>query len=173
MEQEGFGPNNRLKLEMLSGTSGVGLRRPEAAASELKEIYMDIELIKLDGPSFTERRNNGKFEMFTSDFGGLYFDPDAFNIDTYLPFETGNRNYARWKNDEFLRLHEQQTVLNTNEERAPLLRRMAEIVYEDAYWIGLIRPTVLHTFRSNQRGWSPPITSVSNYSLENVWLAEE
>ena len=172
MEQEGFGPDNILSLKILSTSTGVGLRRAEAIASELKEIYMDVELLKLDGPSFSERQRSGDFQMFSADFGGLYFDPDAFNIDTYLPFDTGNRNFARWENDEFLGLFDQQAGLVNNDARAPLLRRMADIIYEDAYWIGLIRPTVLHTFRSNQRGWSPPITTVSNYTLESVWLAK-
>jgi hypothetical protein len=70
-------------------------------------------------------------------------------------------------------LFESQLTPLPQEERAAILREMAQIWWNDALKIHSVRPGVIALHRSNMQGWTSPIVHTSNYTLEYVWLADE
>ncbi len=74
-------------------------------------------------------------------------------------------------NPRWRELFEQEVGLSSQEERAPLLREMAKIFYEEAAWIGVVRPGLLQGHRGNWLGYVPPLMHASNYTFESTWLA--
>ncbi|MBI4200678.1 MAG: ABC transporter substrate-binding protein [Chloroflexi bacterium] len=172
MQKEGYGPNNRIKTVILADTSGQGLRAGETVATELADIYIDVEVVKVDFVAKFDRATKaGDFGLYEDSVGAPFNDPDAYHTNIFFLFEEGSRNVTKWMNPKWRELHEKQTVLQTLKERAPILREMAKIAIEDAAMLGTIRPAVQQPYRGNWRGWVPPPLDGSNFSIEYVWLA--
>ena len=168
MEGLGYGSNNRISVNYLCGNSS--RNECEVASQQLKEIYIDADVIILDGASQRERIQKGDFNMENESKGASFPDADAFNTVIYTDWEEGGFNYTGWTNPAWEALLAQEVVATSEAERAPLLRQMADIFYEDSAYIGLVRPGLLQGHGGNWRGWTPPPHHASNFSLENVWL---
>jgi len=168
MEGLGYGPSNRISVNYLCGNSA--RNECEVASQQLKEIYIDADVIILDGASQRERLQKGDFDMENESKGASFPDADAFNTVIYKPYKEGGFNYTGWTNPEWDALLEKEVLAVSEAERAPLLRQMADIFYEDSAFIGLVRPGLLEGHGGNWRGWVPPAHHASNFSFENVWL---
>ena len=168
MQAEGFGPDNMLKTEYVCNYVQ---RECEVLADQLKRIYIDLDVLVMDFPSLAVRRGNGDFSLIAVSKGMPFPDPDAFNISFFFSQEDGGSLYSGSTNPEWRGLFEQQVGLSSREDRAPFLRDMAKIFYEEAAWIGIIRPGLLQGHRSNWRGYAAPPMHASNYTLESTWLA--
>lgn len=168
MQAEGFGPDNMLKTEYVCNYVQ---RECEVLADQLKRIYIDLDVLVMDFPSLAVRRGNGDFSLIAVSKGMPFPDPDAFNISFFFSQEDGGSLYSGSTNPEWRGLFEQQVGLSSREDRAPFLRDMAKIFYEEAAWIGIIRPSLLQGHRSNWRGYAAPPMHASNYTLESTWLA--
>ena len=104
--------------------------------------------------------------------GASFPDPDFYNLSVFFTQEEGGRNWTSWRNEDWRALHEQQVVLNDPAARGPILREMAKILYDDAAFVGNNRPSLVHAWRGNWRGYVVPIIHASNQTLEHVWLAK-
>ena len=167
MEAEGFGPNNRLKLVDVAPTSGFNLRQADVAAAHLKEIYIDVEVQRLDGATLDARRDSRDADLFTVTFGAEFEDPDAFNGSMCAP--GGSRNYGGWTNDEWIALDLQQRALEDKALRGDILRQMVDIQHRAAACIPWIRPTVFQGHWSSLKNYFPPRLHHSAYILANAW----
>ena len=168
MQTEGFGPDNMLKTEYVCNFVQ---RECEVLVDQLKKIYIDVNLLVMDFPSLAVRRSNEDFSLIAISKGMPFPDPDSFNISLFFSEDEGGSLYTGLPNSRWRELFEQQVGLSSPEERAPFLREMAKIFYEEAVWIGVIRPGLLQGHRGNWRGYVPPPMHASNYTFESTWLA--
>lgn len=169
MESLGYGPSNTLKVSTIAGTSGFNLRQAEVAAEQLKQVYIDVEVQRLDGATLSARQTSGDSDLFAVTFGAEFEDPDAFNTTMCTPI--GSRNYGGWTNQEWIALYEQQSVLQDQAKRGELLRRMADIQHNDAACIAWIRPAIFQGHWSNLTNYFPPRYHHSQYVLANAWCS--
>ena len=171
MESVGYGPNNRISTTMLFSTEAC---RSDVIRAALSDIYIDAEKVNVVSSSVVrEKAKNQEFGLRLESKGASFVDPDAFTVSILPTFEKGGFTFSGWDNPAWEALSQQELLLNDFEERAVLLREMADIQWnQDAAWIGMVRPGLLQGHRGNWRGWVPPLFHASNYSLENVWLSE-
>jgi len=168
MKAEGFGPDNMLETEYVCNFVQ---RECEVVADQLKNVYIDVDLLVMDFPSLAVRRSNEDYSLIAISKGMPFPDPDSYNISLFFSEEEGGSLYTGLPDSRWEELFEQQVGLSSQEERAPILREMAKIFYEDAVWIGVVRPGLLQGHRGNWRGYVPPPMHASNYTLESTWLA--
>lgn len=166
MEAAGFGPDNLLDLVLIGGVRN----DMEIMEQQLREIHIDVEVQIVDEASRDERGKNGDYDLFFESKGATFPDPDAFNTVTYEDWREGGFNYTGWNNPRWRALLDREVVQISNEDRAPLLREMADIFYEDAAFVGVVRPGLRPGYRDYFRGWVPPPHHASTYPLENVWF---
>ena len=171
MESVGYGPSNRLSTTMLFSSEAC---RSDVIRAALSDIYIDTELVNVTSSSVVrERAKNQEFGLRLESKGASFVDPDAYTVSILPTFEKGGFTFSGWDNPAWEALSQQELLLNDQEERAVLLREMADIQWnQDAAWIGMVRPGLLQGHRGDWRGREPPLFHASNYSLENVWLAE-
>ena len=173
MEEAGYSDSNRISASMLTGR-GTNCRA-DLIINALSKIYIDMVNDNVtEGPANREKAVAKEFDLRLESKGASFVDPDAFTISIHPAFEKGGFTFGGWENSRWLELQEEQVLLTDPAERAPLLREMADILWnQDAAWIGMVRPGLLQGHRGNWRGWTPVRFHASNYSLENVWLADE
>ena len=149
--------------------------RADVIVDALSDIYIDLTKDATPGSAAArEKAKNQEFGLRLESKGASFVDPDAFTISIHQTFEKGGFTFGGWENPRWVELKDQELLLTAPEDRAPLLREMADILWnQDAAWIGMVRPGLLQGHRGNWRGWSPPLFHASNYSIENVWLADE
>ena len=170
MEGLGYGPDNRLKTTTLSAPAGQGLRENEALQTLLSEIYIDVEVIKLDWATRSAQLESYDFDIFSDSVGATFVDPDVYHTNIFFLFEDGSRNRTGHLPDGWKELHDQQTALQSLEERAPILRQMAQLAIADNFMLGTIRPALQQPHRGNWRNYTPPVLDGSNFSYETLWL---
>ena len=171
MEELGYGPENKLKTTTLSNTQGQGLRENEALQSMLSEIYIDVEVIKLDWATRSAQLEAYDFDIFSDSVGAPFVDPDAYHTNIFFLFEDGSRNRTGHLPDGWKALHDQQTALQSQEERAPILKQMAQLAMADNFMLGTVRPALQQPHRGNWRNYTAPVLDGSNFSYEMLWLA--
>ncbi len=170
MEELGYGPENRLSTTTLSATAGQGLRENEALQTLLSEIYIDVEVIKMDWATRSARLESYDFDIFSDSVGATFVDPDVYHTNIFFLFEDGSRNRTGHLPDGWKELHDEQTALQSLEERAPILRQMAQLAIADNFMLGTIRPALQQPHRGNWRNYNPPVLDGSNFSYETLWL---
>ena len=170
MESLGYSDSNRLKTTTLSAPAGQGLRENEALQTLLSEIYIDVEVIKLDWATRSAQLESYDFDIFSDSVGATFVDPDVYHTNIFFLFEDGSRNRTGHLPDGWKELHDQQTALQSLEERAPILRQMAQLTIADNFMLGTIRPALQQPHRGNWRNYDPPVLDGSNFSYETLWL---
>ena len=173
MEEAGYSDSNRISATLLLGRGADC--RADLVVNTLRGIYIDVVKDNVpDGSANREKAVKKEFDLRLESKGASFVDPDAFAISIHPTFENGGFTFGGWENPRWLELQEEQVLLTDPAERAPLLREMADILWnQDAAWIGMVRPGLLQGHRGNWRGWTPVRFHASNYSIENVWLADE
>ena len=169
----GYSADNLFEVDVLCTTSNK-LECEAILAHYEKDLF-----IKGTIPGFVDlatrnsKRDSGDFTLEIAFSNGVAFaDPDAFNLLPFTPNYRGGNNPTGWDNPEWKALFEQQLSIDAQAERGPILRQMAQILYDDAAMIGTLRPGLVHGYRSNIRDYVSPFIHASNYSLENVWLSD-
>jgi peptide/nickel transport system substrate-binding protein len=170
MEDLGYSDSNRLKTTTLSAPAGQGLRENEALQTLLSEIYIDVDVIKLDWATRSAQLESYDFDIFSDSVGATFVDPDVYHTNIFFLFEDGSRNRTGHLPDGWKELHDQQTALQSLEERAPILRQMAQLTIADNFMLGTIRPALQQPHRGNWRNYTPPVLDGSNFSYETLWL---
>ena len=169
----GYGPDNPFEIPILCSTSNKTECEGILAHYE-RDLYIKgtVEGF-VDLATRNSRRDSGDFTLEIAFSNGVAFpDPDAFNLLPFTPNTKGGNNPTGWDNPEWMSLFEQQLVLNAEAERGPILAEMAQILYDDAAFVGTLRPGLVHGLRTNIHDYVPPFIHAGNYSLENVWLSD-
>ncbi len=173
MEEAGYSDSNRISTTALHGRGDNC--RADVIVDALSKIYIDLTKDATPSSSAArEKAKNQEFGLRLESKGASFVDPDAYTISIHPTFENRGFTFGGWENSRWQELQDQQVLLTDPAERAPLLREMADILWnQDAAWIGMVRPGLLQGHRGNWRGWTPVLFHASNYSIENVWLADE
>ncbi len=168
MEELGYGPDNRLSFTFLASPTGVTPAYAQVVARQLRDLYMDIEVVT--SPERTAISRTGDFDIVTFMNGASFPDPDTFNTDINLEWGKGGQRVSGWTNPEWLAMHEQQALAQTLEERAVILRQMAQIWHEDSLRIGTVRPEMNEGWRTYIKGWISPPYHFIQRNFERVWI---
>ena len=169
----GYGPDNPLEINILCSTSNKTECEGILAHYE-RDLYIKgtVEGF-VDLATRNSRRDSGDFTLEIAFSNGVAFpDPDAFNLLPFTPNTKGGNNPTGWDNPEWESLFNEQLVLDSPDERGPILAEMAQILYDDAAFVGTLRPGLVHGLRTNVHDYVPPFIHAGNYSLENVWLSD-
>ena len=169
----GYGPDNPLEINILCSTSNKTECEGILAHYE-RDLYIKgtVEGF-VDLATRNSRRDSGDFTLEIAFSNGVAFpDPDAFNLLPFTPNYKGGNNPTGWDNPEWESLFNDQLVLDSPDERGPILAEMAQILYDDAAFVGTLRPGLVHGLRTNIHDYVPPFIHAGNYSLENVWLSD-
>ena len=171
MEEAGYGPDNRLKAEILVTSSRS--EEMQLYARQLEEVYFDFTVqVAASGSEATALRKAGNFDLGQTCRGTNFPDPDSFNFDIHQEWEDGGQKAAGWTPPEWIRLGLEQAVLPSNEERAPILRQMARIWHDESLHIGVTRPTMPFGYRTYVKNYFPPPYHFINYPMESVWRSQ-
>lgn len=166
LESKGFGPDNRLKVSIMAGTN----ENDEVTIGDnLDDSWIDVTFDRVPGSVGLERTLRTDFDAFFESKGTEFDDPDAFNGLLYIP--TAGINFTKWEDERWLQLNQLQAAELNQDKRGEYLREMADIIFHNQIFVGVIRP------RLNQINWSymvgyvhPKFSHQSTYRWDHVWL---
>jgi len=169
MEGLGYGPNNKLKVEV-STRNIAGYRDPAVLLIDwLKEIYVDATLKTIETSNWhaTVARKDYMVGLNATAVG--VDDPDA---NFYENYSCGSqRNYTGYCNPELEKLFEKQSMMTDQKARAQLVLKIDKKLQEDA-----ARPILYHgqnytCWQPYVKGYVAHVNSLYNgWRMEDVWL---
>lgn len=144
----------------------------EVVQQQLKELNINVEVISEEIGPFAKRVGDGTFDWcstgrgmrpdvtrYVNDFG----EPDAGVAARWF------NNGDGWKNDELVNLYNQAKVELNSEERHKQIRRIQEIILEEAPHIYTCQPLKFHAVRSNLKDMYVGFNDF-HPGLRTVWL---
>ena len=105
---------------------------------QLAAINIQLEVRATDYNRFQDKMRNGSAQMFMWGWVADYPDAENFLFLLYGPnakAKGGGENASNYQNDEFDRLFEEMRFLDDGPKKDEVVRRMVEIVQEDAPWM--------------------------------------
>ncbi|MBI4498717.1 MAG: ABC transporter substrate-binding protein [Chloroflexi bacterium] len=166
MEQQGYGPNNRLKVRHVTSASGYYNNDAQLLVDELKKIYIDLDVFRTQ--TGAELLAKGDFEIASHAVSLEFFDPDNYNEVIYGP--QGGKNPGKWENSRWYALYEQQTKEMDQGQRARLLREMAKILVDDPPWVPTAPPLIQMVVSHEVRGFgATPPSMQFNQRHDYLW----
>jgi peptide/nickel transport system substrate-binding protein len=110
------------------GTSGVRVMLAQQAQEQWRRIGVNLELVRLDGPVWVERRGKGEFDI---DFSSASLDPSPSGlVQSWSCAGRGGMNVAQYCNpavDSLLDL-----AITTRENSRPVWHRLIRTIVDDA-----------------------------------------
>ena len=166
LEAEGFSESNKLQVSIMAGTNEAD---EITIADGLDDSWIEVTFDRVTGPENRARTLSNEYETYFESKGTEFNDPDAYNGLLYIP--TAGINFTKWQDDRWLELNELQKVELDQAQRGVYLREMADIIFGEQIFVGVIRP------RLNQINWSymvgyvhPKFSHQSSYRWDHVWL---
>lgn len=133
--------------------------------------------VKLDLADFTatiSKWTEGRFDMATIGWG---FNTDPHTIYNNVLVSGAPSEYmfgpGGFRNERIDRLARQAALTASFDERKTIYTRMARIVIKEAPWIFTVFEKNANAWRSDVKGWDPPLNSQYAYSgggLQYTWL---
>ena len=169
MESLGYGPKNRLKVEV-STRNIAGYRDPAVLLIDhLKEVYIDgtLKTIETSNWHATVARKDYMVGLNATAVG--VDDPDANFFENYSC--GSQRNYTGYCKPEMEKLFVKQSMMTDQKERAKLVLKIDKRLQEDA-----ARPIVYHNqqytcWQSHVKGYVAHVNSLYNgWRMEDVWM---
>ena len=169
MRKEGYGPDNRLKVEV--STRNIAIYRDPAVIliDHLKEIYMDGELKTIETSNWhaTVARKDYSVGLNLTAVG--VDDPDANFFENYSC--GSQRNYTAYCKPEMEELFVKQSMMVDQEARKKIVWEIDQKLQEDA-----ARPIIYHDqayncWQPHVKGYVSHVNSLYNgWRMEDVWL---
>jgi len=144
----------------------------EVVQQQLKEINITVEVIAEEIGPFAKRVGDGTFDWcstgrgmrpdvtrYVNDFG----DPAAGVAARWF------NNGDGWKNDEMIELYQKALVELNSEERHKQIRRIQEIILDEAPHIYICQPMKFHAVRNNLKDMYVGFNDF-HPGLRTVWL---
>lgn len=107
---------------------------------QLRKINIDLKIDSLDWPTVIEKKIKKNFQMIHGGWHADYPDPQNFLQLYYGPNISGTYNENYYQNSQFDTLYEQMRNMVPGSERQNIIRRMNQIVAEDAHVVYLFHP---------------------------------
>jgi len=129
LEEEGYGPDNPLKLQLRYNTNENHKRIAVAVAAMWKPLGVEVELYNTETKVHYDELQQGILEVARAGWLADYNDPDNFlNL-----LKSGiNYNYGRWSNADYDQLIDQANAVTDMEIRADLLRQAEQIALDES-----------------------------------------
>lgn len=169
MKEAGYGPDNRLKMEV--STRNIATYRDPAVIliDHLKEIYIDATMKTIETSNWhaTVARKDYSVGLNATAVG--VDDPDANFFENYSC--GSQRNYTAYCNPELEKLFVEQSMMSDQAARKKLVWEIDKKLQEDA-----ARPIIMHNQNYNCRqpyvkGYVSHVNSLYNgWRMEDVWL---
>jgi len=133
----GTGPDGRpLQVSYDIGSADPAARQNALAfAEDMARIGIRVEIITNTWSEFLDKLQNGRTQVFNVGWVLDYPDPENFLQLLYGPNKAPGPNGTSYDNPEFNELFDRMKTMHDGPERYALVRRMVEIVCEDAPWV--------------------------------------
>jgi ABC-type transport system substrate-binding protein len=134
---EGVGPDGK----RLWITYDIGSPEPAARqfalkfASDMERIGIKVNVVTNTWAEFLNKTHEGRLQVFSVGWILDYPDPENFLQLLYGPNKAPGPNASLYDNPEFNQLFEQMKAMEDTPERLEIIRRMVDMVVEDAPWI--------------------------------------
>ncbi len=166
LEAEGYSEANPLKVSIMAGTTEAD---EITIADGLDDSWIEVSFDRVTGPENRARTLSTEYDTYFESKGTEFNDPDAYNGLLYIP--TAGINFTKWQDARWLELNELQKIELDQAKRGEYLREMADIIFNEQIFVGVIRP------RLNQINWSymvgyvhPKFSHQATYRWDHVWL---
>lgn len=168
MREAGYSEKNPLKTSINTYTTGVQVQESQLLRERFRQIYVDMDMRQIELVASWEILYKGDFDMANVSTGIEFDDPESYHGTLWLPH--AGRNVGKWENAEWMKLYEQQLVEFDRAKRAALLRKMAQIWWEDMPGAATLRPALNQVQWNFVKGYVLPIFHQANYRNDGLWL---
>ncbi len=135
-------------------------RASKLIAGWWQDIGLDIDYSVQDDGVYYDKIWNYEGDTFVPDFDIYYWQWDGYmdpgqTLDCWTTSQIEGWNEMAWSNAEYDRLDVEQNQALDPEKRAKLIRRMQEVMWEDAATIVTVFPLKLEAYRTDKwSGWT-------------------
>ncbi len=169
MRSLGYGPDNRIKVNIMTRNLPDFRDPASIAVDQLKNIWIDGEVETVETANFLPKLMRADFVVALTAIGSGLDDPDQNFYENYIC--DSKRNYTRYCNRDVDKLVDQQSMERDLKKRRELVWEIDRRLQED-----VVRP-ILHYMRK-ATCWSPhlkglklQVNSIYNgWRMEEVWL---
>ena len=123
------------EFEYLTQSNTTSRQMGEHFIQDMAAIGLKIRLAAVTWPEFIDRMKRKKGQIVGAAWGADYPDPENFLQLLYGPNASPGENSANYKNAEYDKLYRAMAVMADTPERLAIIRRMQDILAEDAPWI--------------------------------------
>ena len=135
---DGIDPKTGKQLELTYDMGSDSTRAREIATFDMRcfeQLGIKMKLQVNTFSQYLERSHKGTFQIFSLGWLADYPDPENFLQLLYGPNAPPNPNSSAFADPEYDRLYEKMKNMENTPERAAVIRRMVDIVTEEAPWI--------------------------------------
>lgn len=130
-------------------------QRGEHFAQNMAALGVKVKVESCTWPEYLERLQAGKFQMVGASWMADYPDPENFLQLLYGPNKPPGENNASYGNPEYDSLFRVMSVMEDGPARRAIIRRMKDIVAEDAPWIFAVHRVQVLLSQSRLRNLKP------------------
>jgi ABC-type transport system substrate-binding protein len=133
----GIGPEGRrLTINYDIGDAGPeAVQAAQAFVRDMSKVGIDARIRTHTWNEFLEEIDKGSLQVFRLAWTMDYPDPENFLQLFYGPNKAPGPNNTLYDNSEYNALYQRMKAMQDTPERLAIIRRMVEIVVEDAVWI--------------------------------------
>lgn len=141
---------------------------------QFRKLNIQLVVRGTDYNRFQDKIRKGNAQIFEWGWNADYPDPENFLFLLYGPQrKVGNdgsssNNSANYQNDEYDRLFEQMSNMESGPERLQIIDRMIAILREDAPWLWGLHPKEFSLFHSWYRNVKPNRVSYNNFKYLRI-----
>ncbi len=166
MEKLGYGPNNRLKVQVITRNAQTYRDSAVLFLDQISHIYMDGELQIIETGVWYNTVTQKKFAVGLNQTGTPVDDPDTHLYENYACDSV--RNYTNYCNPELEKLFEKQSLEPDMQKRKEIVWQIDRKLQED-----VARPVFFHNVAAGC--WHPHVKNytIQTNSIYNGWRFED
>jgi peptide/nickel transport system substrate-binding protein len=128
--EAGYGPQNPLKIEIVTRAISVYIDIAAFVVNELRQIGIEATVRQVESPQWHAMASRGDYQIGTNLTGAGADDPDATLIENYACGSP--RNYTQYCNEEFWAMVQQQSQQVDRKKRLALVQVLQRKLEHDA-----------------------------------------
>ncbi len=152
MRAMGYGPEHTLRLELLTSTNPDSVRNASAFQAMMERIYIQIEIVSVEGHVFQQMVQNREFDIATpswiADFN------DAGNFLDLLRSGSGE-NYAGYSNPKYDALLDDAEAISDPAARGEKMQEAEKLALADYAWVPAYFMVTRDLVQPYVKGWIP------------------
>lgn len=167
LSSSGYGPNNKLKVNLISSQQSMYLSPSEILQAQLNSTgVIEASLQKMEHAAFTEAVMTAKtYEVCVFNIT-FYLDPSMKFDQNY--YSDAGRNYHNLRDSKFDSLGKSATKEPDVEKRIGIYKEMMELVRDEAYVVPLYQIFIAGAANSELKGYSIPTIYESTFRFDNL-----